>query len=230
MDHKSSSFFFRGVHLNLNHCRRASSVLGRDIVHFNYDFFSVNDPYIFYSSVIEFSTTFRNFFHPYNPLAGFIIANSNFKVFPIYVESSIVALEIGLQEENFAIISIYCPPSKDLKENLDELKKLLLDLGDKNILILGDFNAKSRVWGLRDGDHRGDLVLEMAEQFDLLIVNKNDSNPSFNGPQGISWIDILLIKNINIERIQNWTIEDKITLSDHQKMVFDIVPQNTNPF
>ncbi|GBN08383.1 hypothetical protein AVEN_84212-1 [Araneus ventricosus] len=168
MDHKSS-FSFRGVHLNLNHCRRASSVLVRDFVRFNYDFVSVKDPYIFDSSVIEFSSTFRKFFHPYNPLAGFIIANSNFKVFPIYVDRYILALEIGFQEENF-IISIYCPPSKDLKEDLDELKKLLLDLGDKNILILGDFNAKSRVWGLRDGDRRGDFVLEMAEQFDLLLI------------------------------------------------------------
>ncbi|GBM71864.1 hypothetical protein AVEN_229361-1 [Araneus ventricosus] len=171
-----------GVHLNLNHSRRASSLHGQDILRFHYDFVPVNDPYSFDSSVTEFPISFRKVFHPYNPLAGFIIANGSLKVFPFLVERNIAALEIGFEDENFVIISVYFLPSKHIKEDLNELKKLLLQLCDRNILIMGDFNAKSRVWGPRDSDHRDDLVLEMADQFDLLIVNKNYSNLSFNGP------------------------------------------------
>ncbi|GBO30395.1 hypothetical protein AVEN_112901-1 [Araneus ventricosus] len=45
-----------------------------------------------------------------------------------------------------------------------------------------------------------------------------DSPPSFDGPQGCSWIDLALAMNIHPDRIQEWNIADRITMSDHQIM------------
>ncbi|GBM65620.1 hypothetical protein AVEN_164726-1 [Araneus ventricosus] len=94
------------------------------------------------------------------------------------------------------------------------------------IVILGDFNAKSSIWGSRNTDKRGNIVHDLINQFDLVVINDRDSLPSFNGPCGISWIDIMMVKNIGVDRITEWKISDRITLSDHQIMEFKIKKEN----
>ncbi|GBL98880.1 Retrovirus-related Pol polyprotein from type-1 retrotransposable element R1, partial [Araneus ventricosus] len=94
------------------------------------------------------------------------------------------------------------------------------------IVILGDINAKSSIWGPRNTDKRGNIVHDLINQFGLLVINDRDSLPSFNSPCGISWIDIMMVKNIGFDRITEWKISDRITLSNHQIMEFKIEKEN----
>ncbi|GBM38873.1 Retrovirus-related Pol polyprotein from type-1 retrotransposable element R1 [Araneus ventricosus] len=124
------------------------------------------------------------------------------------------------------MISVYCPPSEELGDNINEISTLLLRFSQENIVILGAFNAKSSIWGPRNADKRGNIVHDLINQFDLVVINDRDSLPSFNGPCGISWIDILTVKNIGVDRITEWKISDRIKLSDHQIMEFKIEKEN----
>ncbi|GBO13378.1 hypothetical protein AVEN_224433-1 [Araneus ventricosus] len=94
----------------------------------------------------------------------------------------LVAKEIELSGEKFPMISVYCSPSEELGENINEISTLLLSFSQEKIVILGDFNAKSSIWGPRNTDKRGNIVHDLINQFDLVVVNDSDSLPSFNGP------------------------------------------------
>ncbi|GBN23377.1 hypothetical protein AVEN_79460-1 [Araneus ventricosus] len=117
---------------------------------------------------------------------------------------------------------MYCPPSHDFGEDLDNLIFILLQNHYINIFILGDSNAKSPIWGPTQSDKRGDRLTELTDQFDLTVVNDNNSLPIFVGPMEKSWIDVMLIKNFGLDRVLDWTIDDRIMFSDHQIMDFSL--------
>ncbi|GBN31382.1 hypothetical protein AVEN_12453-1 [Araneus ventricosus] len=134
--------------------------------------------------------------------------------------------KIELSGEKFLMISIYCPPSEELGENINEITTLLLRFPQEKIVILDDFNAKSSIWDPRNTDERENIVHDLINQFDLVVINDRDSPPLFNGPCGISWIDTMMVKNIGVDTITEWKISDRITLSDHQIMEFKIEKEN----
>lgn len=49
------------------------------------------------------------------------------------------------------------------------------------------------------------------------IVNDPDSLPSFCGPQGEGWIDVLFV-HYCVSRTTDWLISEVKTLSDHRTM------------
>ncbi|GBN17961.1 Putative protein in type-1 retrotransposable element R1DM [Araneus ventricosus] len=220
MDFNSSNLFFRCAHLNLNHCRRANALLAQDISKLGIDICSVNDPYYWENKVIDFPTTFRTYFVSSRPLAGFIISNPNLSVFPIRVSRKLVVLKITLRDEDWIFATLYCPPSHNISDDLDNLTPLIIQNPNFKTILLGDFNAKSPLWGPSDRNKRGEILTHFADQFDFTIVNDSNSLPTFIGPMGNSWIDLLLIRNLEINHISGWKIDDRITFSDHQIMDF----------
>ncbi|GBO02663.1 hypothetical protein AVEN_269483-1 [Araneus ventricosus] len=117
-------------------------------------------------------------------------------------------------------ISVRVNSVKNIKKGILINTPFEEDIDKKKIVILGDFNAKSSIWGPRNTDKRGNIVHDLINQFDLVVINDRDYLPSFIGPCGISWIDIMMVKNIGVDRITEWKIPDRITLSDHQIMEF----------
>lgn len=69
----------------------------------------------------------------------------------------------------------------------------------------------------------GDLLTEFLTNRELVVMNDEDSNPTFSRTQGVSWIDILLTCNMTDVEIDNWHISDVITLSDHNYMFFNCI-------
>ncbi|GBN18213.1 hypothetical protein AVEN_271361-1 [Araneus ventricosus] len=134
------------------------------------------------SKVTEFPTGIRKHFYDYKPITVFLMSNSEIKVFPLNILKKLVGIEIELSGEKFLMISLYCPPSEELGENINEISTLLLRFSEEMTVILGGFNSKSSIWGPRNVDKRGNIVHELINQFDLVVINDSDSLPSFNGP------------------------------------------------
>ncbi|GBN96370.1 hypothetical protein AVEN_222283-1 [Araneus ventricosus] len=116
---------------------------------------------------------------------------------------------------------------KEVDANLDDdlvaLQTVLLNNLQRKIIIFGDFNAKSPIWGKRGSDRRGQKLTDFINHNDLFVINKSDSLPTFNSPQGVSWIDLALSLNIHPDRLQNWNITDRLTLSDHNIMELTVM-------
>lgn len=92
---------------------------------------------------------------------------------------------------------MYLPSQRtdvDVTHQIESLQDLLNRNEGKSIILMGDLNAKSLVWGnpLHSVDTRGTLLLEFCAQNDMEIWNDSSSEATFSGPQGESWIDLAM--------------------------------------
>jgi hypothetical protein len=104
---------------------------------------------------------------------------------------------------NFVVAACYISPNCGLsvfKEVLDSVGLWLSAYRRCPALILGDFNAKSALWGFRRTDRRGRLFGEWATGFDLCVVNRG-SEPTCMRRSGGSIVDITLATPKTLRRI-----------------------------
>lgn len=124
----------------------------------------------------------------------------------------------------YLIVSIYFSPNLNLREFdafLTDLSMTLASRADK-VIVAGDFNAKSNLWGSDITNQRGLQVIRWAAERDLRIVNTGDT-PTCVRPQGTSIIDLTWSSPDLLPMINNWQIrEDMEWLSDHVGICFDI--------
>ncbi|KFM60477.1 hypothetical protein X975_02635, partial [Stegodyphus mimosarum] len=102
------------------------------------------------------------------------------------------------------------------------LENLMQTMETDNLIITGDFNAKSRVWGSPITDPRGSKIQDFVTAHDMCIINDSDSPPTFTGSRENSWIDLTILRNKTGLRIENWKIAKRNTLSDHNAINFEI--------
>lgn len=91
----------------------------------------------------------------------------------------------------YLIISIYISPNLGLRDYNASLDELSVALGKRtNLIILGgNFNAKSSLWGSAYTDGRGFLLSSWTAERDLRVLNTGNT-PTCVRPQGSSIIDI----------------------------------------
>ncbi len=116
--------------------------------------------------------------------------------------------------ENISILSVYIAPGQKL--SLIHLNKLIIN---KNIILLGDFNAKNKIWGSPINDFRGKIVEQFLEDNSLVCLNTGEcTRLNYNGT--LSHLDLIisshgLSPNINCSKINDlWG-------SDHYPMIME---------
>ena len=62
-------------------------------------------------------------------------------------------------------------PIESLLRTLDEIRYCVAPFIAQDVLILGDFNAESTLWGSRRTDLRGRAVADWAAELDLQLLN-----------------------------------------------------------
>ena len=114
-------------------------------------------------------------------------------------ECSIVWVSVNINGTTALVASAYCTPettsTRSLHMLLDNIRKAKLyadKLSIKNLLILGDFNARSPKWGDRCENPRGRLLNSFSNEFiDCLLLSPSEN--TFITPQGGSIIDLCLV-------------------------------------
>lgn len=126
------------------------------------------------------------------------------------------------------IDSCYLSPNihrADVQDALDELRDVINNLGQR-ILIGGDFNGKSILWGGTYTCPSGQLLEDWAAEFDLCLLNEG-SVPTCVRPQGYSIIDVTWCTPDLRGEISGWKVrEDLESLSDHHYVTMDISCDN----
>ena len=116
------------------------------------------------------------------------------------------------------MVSAYLPPHENniTTENFIQTLQNVIDNINRNqpVIIAGDLNAKSPLWGSPYGDNRGELFEEFIENNDLTVLN-NNTIPTFQGHRGSSFIDVTLANAAAYRKINRWQIADDETLSEH---------------
>lgn len=98
--------------------------------------------------------------------------------------------------------------------------------GQKNglhVLIMGDLNAWSTLWGSRRTNAKGRLVGDFIAALGLGVLNTPGVS-TCRRPQGVSTVDVTLGSAGLIALIRNWKVwDEKETLSDHLLITFEVV-------
>lgn len=199
------------AHLNLGKARAASAQLSQVMLSKEIKIISINEPYTQKHIITGFPLQYSIINYPQHARAALLI-HKDVKALKLHSERDIVVAQITTASGPICIYSIYCSPNEDLEQNLVTLCNLLHRYNIPSI-ILGDFNAKSLLWGQHPLDHRGAQLIDIIVQEDLVVLNNNDSHPSFQSSRGISWIDLAITNIKDADFI--FQITDDITNSDH---------------
>lgn len=132
---------------------------------------------------------------------------------------------VRLDLETISIYSCYISPNINIKEfgkTLDEIMEDVLGRR-REVVITGDFNAKSPVWGSPAIDERGERIGEWMSTLNLIALN--DGSPTFERRTSVSHIDLTIASSKVGGKITKWEVLDVESLSDHKYITFEIKGQ-----
>lgn len=131
------------------------------------------------------------------------------------------------------VVSCYLAPSmawKEVHDCLDSMREDIRALGG-SVVVVGDFNAKSPLWGSPSYCSRGRVVEEWAAEIELCLLNEGNA-PTCIRPQGASIIDISwCTKDIRTRIRDSGSQDGDGNLSDHVwiEMIWGGAGEGSNP-
>jgi ribonuclease HI len=110
------------------------------------------------------------------------------------------------------VCSIYIPPHSTIDDR--ELDNLLAQLTSP-VLIMGDFNAHSPVWGCDRLDAKGRVVENFVNNNNLCLLNNNNSCTYIHPATGSQTAIDLAICDPSLFLDLDWSVHDDLCGSDH---------------
>lgn len=159
------------------------------------------------------------------------VLNKDIKVLDTWSRGSCF---VRITTQDAAFYSIYLSPSYRIDEFKQKLHEIQLDIERLNhtqVVLGGDFNAKSFAWGSHIEDGRGKITGEWLSFLDLVIMNRGNI-PTYimNSTQSI--IDITVCSQSLAGKVREWAVQLEENLSDHNTISFKLVntlKQNPKP-
>ena len=94
----------------------------------------------------------------------------------------------------------------------------------QDVLILGDFNDKSTLWGFPRTNPRGEAVAEWATELDLRLLNEGSKNTCVRW-QGESIVDLTWASPSAARKVKNWRVAIELrSLSYHRYIIIRLLP------
>lgn len=202
------------MQINLNHCNNAHDLLHQNIREYCCDVAIISDPYM--------ERVPTNDGRWVTDKAGLAAINVCGK-FPVQET-------LSKDKDGFVIVKIngvyvcgcYAPPRLSITEYegmLDDIVRVLYN--KRPIVIAGDFNAWSTLWGSKETNPRGHSILQAFAQLDVVIANvgKADTFRSSDDKRK-SVIDITFCSPSLL--CNNWRVLEDYTASDHMYIRYTI--------
>ena len=125
------------------------------------------------------------------------------------------------------IVAVYASPNAPisvLQEQLDEIRNNIVPIMARETMVLGDFNAKSTIWGSPRTNPRGEVVEEWAAELNLQLINEGTYSTCVRW-QGESIVDLTWASLAAARKIRSWKVVlDAETLSDHRYIIIRFSP------
>jgi len=134
---------------------------------------------------------------------------------PTSLEALII--QVKLQTNTIKIVNTYHAPNTMLCE---DQYRLLFQVFNRDVIILGDLNAYSTVFGASTTDNRGRLLEELMDEHNIVTLNTGAG--TYVRRTGVtSHLDISMA-NINIARVANWSVLNDTLGSDHLPVIIKL--------
>ncbi|XP_047035837.1 uncharacterized protein LOC124641715 [Helicoverpa zea] len=202
----------RVLQANINHCKAAQSLLVQTFAEWLVDVAVVAEPY---------------------SVPGSWLGDDNGSV-ALVARSSTDSPPLSLLErgpgyvaaawDDIALIGVYFSPNRPLTEFenfLEVLARVASGVVQHRVLVLGDFNAKSVIWGNPTTNARGREVETWCVSSGLSLLNRGTVHTCVRR-QGGSIVDLAFASPSLAACVLDWRVELVETLSDHRYVRFDV--------
>jgi exonuclease III len=126
--------------------------------------------------------------------------------------NDITAINVKISNVEYAIMAYYCPPGQN-KLDIQTLGGFANK--HKNLVIMGDLNAKHQFYGSSASDSRGDTLFDFVERHDMMVANNPDQATKLSqGNDSLTIIDYAIISRNLIGRLIECHIGEDVG-SDH---------------
>ncbi|XP_046972382.1 uncharacterized protein LOC124539103 [Vanessa cardui] len=202
----------RILQANTNHCKAAQDLLVQTFAEWLVDVAVVAEPY----------SVPRNWLGDEDSSVA-LVARSSTDSPPIsLIEKGpgYVAAAWG----DIALIGVYFSPNRPLVDFESFLGVLAMVAGraeQRRVLVVGDLNAKSVVWGNRSTDARGREVELWSVASGLSLLNRGTVHTCVRR-EGGSIVDLAFATPSLATHVVDWRVELVETLSDHRYVRFDV--------
>lgn len=134
---------------------------------------------------------------------------------------------IALELDQFIAISCYFSPNKtreDFEKYLEDLQ-VYINSADKEILLAGDLNAKSTLFGSPTQNSRGTILEEYLIALNLAPINAGNAY-TFSNANGNSVIDVTAASTKLRHQIAEWRVVQEIdSHSGHNYITYELNAQ-----
>lgn len=133
---------------------------------------------------------------------------------------------VAVKWDDCLVVGAYLPPRlnvREFEERLDSIAECIRRYLPAPVILAGDFNAKSALWGSAITNAKGNTMEEWANAVGLCCLNVGNRSTCIRA-QGESIIDTSWATPIAARRIANWMVRsDMETLSDHMYITMDVM-------
>lgn len=147
-----------------------------------------------------------------------------FRCIPLRSGPGYVAAQCG----DIVIVACYLSPNMPLVEYslaMQELSEVLLGVRPSPVLLAGDFNARSPLWGCNSTSNNAEYLCELMDTLDMRLVNIG-AVPTCVRPQGSSVVDLVWTSAGLREHIKAWRVlTEEESLSDHRYLEYEVHPR-----
>lgn len=95
--------------------------------------------------------------------------------FKQYTTTNIIMLSLNHFGSELMVINVYPALDISLEPTLEELQQCMDMCDGKDVILMGDFNAKCPLWGNSEQNHRGTLLIGFCTANNLSVVNDLNS-------------------------------------------------------
>lgn len=216
------------VQLNCNNSRLVTKELVRHLNEHSINIALIQEPYSINENEkfrIPLTTGYRTIFrHGRKPKTAIIVDAlcNNLTFFTQFSTDHLTLASLETDDNQIFLLSVYLPPNAKLTEELPNIQSILLFIGNKPLVVGGDFNCRSELWFDTKNTARSNLLEEFILQNNLDIANKPGNPPTYQSVHGKSYIDLTLLSNIDPFRVTSWVTKENITSSDHNLIQMEI--------
>lgn len=205
------------LQINLNHCRRAQDLLAQTVVKDKVDVVIASDPHCGIKHRSGGWLTDNN-----SGRAAIGVFNRGMTISDVTRDEEFVAARLG---GRFYFYSCCVSPKRTLVQFKSFLRRLEASIrgiaGDPQIVLAGDFNARSAHWGDWVTCPKGIELSAFADALELVVLNQG-SEPTYVGKGAGSIVDVTFVTEALSTQTHGWTVSTKENFSDHNSVVFQI--------
>lgn len=137
----------------------------------------------------------------------------------INFSSSLLAIAVEIDFPfKITLISVYISPTRQLTRTLKSRLIKILDNIASPVLLMGDFNGHSTLWGGSSQDTRGRMMEQFIDESGLALLN-DCSHTRISPSSGESSALDLSICSQNLVSQLSWNVHDDCCGSDHLPLV-----------